>query len=144
LNCHSVIYPRQSRFRKHVVTKTALILDEDLACLFALSSALVELCYSSIPAHTVQEAKALIVEMGATVDLLLVNVAVPHAQPFSLELQVKNPALMTIQLTASSGEFEIPRASTSRILQKPDSTQAASYWIDALRNALGGHESAKR
>jgi len=36
-------------------------------------------------------------EMGAIVDLLVVNIAVPNAQPFSLELEFKNPALMTIQ-----------------------------------------------
>jgi hypothetical protein len=82
-------------------------------------------------------------ELGAIVDLLVVNIAVPNAQPFSLELEFKNPALMTIQLTASREEFETLTTSTSRILQKPDSTQAVSYWIGALRNALGGRESAK-
>jgi hypothetical protein len=125
------------RFRKYAFTKTALILDDDLACVFALSSGLLELGYAAIPSHTVHEAHALVVELGAKVDLLFVNLAVPDAQAFSLQLQFESPDLEIIRLTANSLRgFKTLTASPSAILQKPDPTKAASYWIATLQKAL--------
>ena len=107
-----------------------------MACVFALSSALRELGCTGIPSHTVHEAHALIVELSAKVDLLFVNVAVPNAQAFSLQLQFDNPDLIIIQLTANlQREFKIT-ARPSGLLQKPDTMEAVSDWVETVRKAL--------
>ena len=136
---------QHSRFRKYVFTKTALVLDDDLGCVFALSLALVESCCTAIPAHTVQEARALIIELRARVDLLIVNVAVPDVQAFSLQLESENPNLIIIQLTASRrGKSKTFTISPSAFLQESDSTQAAIYWIGTLRKALRARKRKER
>ena len=75
--------------------------------------------------------------MGAKVDLLFVNVAVPDAHAFSLQLQFESPDLNIIQLSANSqGRFKTLTASPSAILQKPGSTEDAIDWIGTLQKAL--------
>jgi len=75
--------------------------------------------------------------LGARVDLLIVNLALAGAHAFSVQLEFGNPKLKIIQLTANRREeIRIVTARTPSILQKPDSVQAAGYWIGKLREVL--------
>jgi len=125
--------------RRYVFTKTALILHDDLPCIFALCSAVLELCFAAIPAHTVSEALSLIAELAARVDLLIVSDAVPGAQLFSLQLEFTNPNLMIVLLTTdyrARGECKILIPGNSPILTKLDSNESAIDWTETLRRLL--------
>ena len=121
-------------------TKTALILDDDLACILAASPAVVQFGYTAVPAHTVQEANSLIDELGATVDLLIVNHAVPGAEDLTLRLEAENPKLIVVPLVAESeAECEFSEPGTPVTIQKPatDEEAVSRYWIERLCEVLG-------
>jgi len=123
--------------RKYVFTKTALILHDDLPSIFVLCSAVQHRCFAAIPAHTVLEAHSLIAELHATVDLLIVSDEVPDALAFTLELEATNPELIIIEIFANRPEeVTSPSVKTSAVLQNPDASQSARYWIEALGKAL--------
>lgn len=123
--------------RECIYTKTALILHEDLTCIFVLSSALLELCFAAIPAHTVPEADLLIAELNARVDLLLMSDEVPGAQAFARHLESAHPELITIRLTAECHkEIAIPKGRALAVLQTPDTDYSVMCWIETLRKAL--------
>jgi hypothetical protein len=123
--------------RKHVFTKTALILHDDLPSIFVLCSAVHDRCFAAIPARTVPEAHSLIAELGAKVDLLIVGDEVPDVEAFSMQLEITNPELIIVQIPANWHEEEVIHAvRTPAVRQSPDATQSARYWMKTLSNVL--------
>lgn len=102
-----------------------------------LSSAVLELCFAAIPAHTVPEAYSLIAELNARVDLLLMSDAVPNARAFARHLEAAQPKLVTIQLPAKwHKEVAIARPKSSALLETSAADYSVMCWIETLRKAL--------
>jgi DNA-binding response OmpR family regulator len=105
---------------------TVLVVDSDVGFVFWLGQALDQNRYGVLPAANVPNARTLLDELGITVDLAVVNPALPDAANFVQALRGRNPCLKVVLVTDATAETaQIP--SFDLQCQKPavtdDSTQ---------------------
>jgi len=67
--------------------------------MFALSEALSQVGFSTVPARTVEEAEFLLDELGLVADMLLVNPGLREARAAGRRLRKRNPALKIVPLS---------------------------------------------
>lgn len=123
-----------------VQLKTVLIVDEDLGFVFWLGHLLNDAGYQVWPARNGEDAAALMEELGAELDLLIINPNLRGAAGF-LETQRNNRYFRTIALERRE-EWVRPLAGIDLALAKPPHPDELSglEWITAIRNLLSSDD----
>jgi DNA-binding response OmpR family regulator len=119
-----------------VQLKTVLIVDEDLGFVFWLGHLLNSAGYQVWPARNGEDAAALMEELGAELDLLIIDPNLRGAAAF-LETQRNSRDFHTIALERRQ-EWVGPLAGIDIALAKPPHPDELSglEWITAIRNLL--------
>jgi DNA-binding response OmpR family regulator len=98
--------------------KTVLVVDSDVGFVFWLGQGLDQNRYAVLPAANVRNARTLLDELGVTVDLVIVNPALPDAADFVGTLRGRNPRLKVVLVTVPTAE-PAPIPSFDLQCQKP-------------------------
>lgn len=124
--------------------KTVLIIDTDLGFVFWLGQALLEGGYNALPAKGVPEAKALLSELEAETDLLIVNPCLAGAADLIDALRASNVELKVLALRGeqdlSAAKIPCPDASIRKPL-RPDRI-ASSLWLRTVEQLLARKRTA--
>jgi DNA-binding response OmpR family regulator len=84
--------------------KTVLVVDSDVGFVFWLGQGLDQNRYAALPAASVPNARALLDELGTTVDLVVVNPALPEAADFVGTLRGRNLRLKVVLVADVTAE----------------------------------------
>jgi hypothetical protein len=127
--------------------KNILIVDSHLRLVFGLGQALDAAGYASWPAKDVVDAQSLIMEMGVTVDLLIIRHSVAGASAFAEGLRESQGQLKIIGLFAGdegSCEGDIFMDSWRCPPVDTDDTAKLGHLVDLTRRVLGASVSPLR
>jgi DNA-binding response OmpR family regulator len=119
-----------------VQVKTVLIVDEDLGFVFWLGHLLNNAGYQVWPARNGEDAAALMEELGAELDLLIIDPNLRGSAAF-MEAQRSSRAFHTIALERPE-EWARPAAGVDIALAKPQHPDELSglEWIAAIQNLI--------
>ena len=84
--------------------KTVLVVDSDVGFVFWLGQGLDQNRYAVVPAASVPNARTLLDELAITVDLAIINPALPDAADFVGTLRGCNPCLKVVLVTDPTAE----------------------------------------
>ena len=119
--------------------KTVLIVDRDLGFVFWLGRVLDDSGYEAIPAREVPDAMQLLHELQATVDLLIVNPALPGAADLIYTLRRSAQPLQVMALLDGPEEPAARPPGTDAFRAKPTEVDEISRleWVDSIDRLLG-------
>ncbi len=108
--------------------------------MFWLGHLLDAAAYLALPAKSVPGAAKLITQLNLTVDVLLVNVALPGVVDFIAVLQRGNRDLRVIGVLNDSVEMvNIPRVNTIHFKGSVMDEAAKSDWLHCVQDVLAPH-----
>jgi DNA-binding response OmpR family regulator len=84
--------------------KTVLVVDSDVGFVFWLGQGLDQNRYAVLPAASIPNARTLLDELAITVDLVVVNPALPDAADFVGTLRGCNPLLKVVLVSDAAAE----------------------------------------
>lgn len=116
---------------------TVLIIDGELGFVFWLGHLLDAASYSALPAKSVEDAALLIMQLDLTVDVLVINPALPGAPEFIAALHRSQPAVKVIGVRDDASEsLSIPGLSAT--LTKPVifDEEAKTEWLRGIESVL--------
>jgi ActR/RegA family two-component response regulator len=118
--------------------KTVLIIESDLGFVFWLGRALQDASYEALPAKGVQEATALVSELNAEIDLLIVNPSLAGAVEFVHALRHSRRDLKILAVPGEKDQQAHPIPSVDAVVWKPpELDQAASaLWLSIVGQLL--------
>jgi hypothetical protein len=117
--------------------KTALIIDDDLGFVFWLGHALDSLAYSALPAKSIPDAALLVMQLDLTVQVVVVNPALPGSADFIAALRRSQRGVRVVGILKTSSL--VPHIQgVNATHQKPTifDDSAKTGWIDCIENVL--------
>jgi hypothetical protein len=121
---------------KKLTVKTVLLVDSDLGFVFWLGHALDSAGYEALPAKSVSDAIALLVQYRLSIDLLILNPSLAGAPGFAEDVRTSQRHAKIIVLAESTGAMQGGEVSHP----KPDRIDeiAKLEWLDLIHNVLAG------
>jgi len=118
--------------------KTVLLVDSDLGFAFWLGHALDQAGYEALPARTVADALKLLAELQVTVDLVIVNVAIPATDSLIAALRADQPLLKVIAVY-DAPSLGGPFAGADAVRAKPSivDENTRTEWVEAVKTVFG-------
>lgn len=119
------------------IVKTVLIVDEDLGFVFWLGCLLAEAGYQVWPARNGSDAAALLKELEAKLDLLVINPSAGGAAEF-IEDQRRRSDFKTVAVQGSQDESPMLLTGVDVTLTKPQSRDELSEleWVGVIDSIL--------
>ncbi len=123
--------------RGRSIPRTVLIVDSDLGFVFWLGHFLDAAKFLALPAKSVPEAALLAMQLDLTVDVLVVNLALPGATDFIAALRRSNSALKAIGVFTGSSYGE-RAAGVNATYSKPTNLDevARAEWLAHIEDAM--------
>ncbi len=120
--------------------KTVLIVDSDLGFVFWLGKALDAHSYTALPAKSVPDAALLIMQLNLTVDVLVIDVALPGAPDFITALHRSQKDVRVISTQDGDAKpFNIPGIHAVQLKPSAFGASARDEWVNRVDSVLAQH-----
>jgi DNA-binding response OmpR family regulator len=119
--------------------KNVLIVDADLGFVFWLGRVLADAGYQALPAKGFSEASALLSELKAEIDVLILNTSLPGAADFVKAFRRSRPNTNILAAFSNKSESESQTQIADIVARKPLQLDGAAgtVWVGMVKQALG-------
>jgi ActR/RegA family two-component response regulator len=123
--------------------KTVLILDDDLGFVFWLGHVLDAAAYSTLPAKSVPDAALLVTQLGLTVDVLAINLALAEGLDFIAAMHRSQKDMRVIGiLNDPANAINIPGVNSVHLKPSIRNEEAKIEWLQYIQSVLANRATS--